>query len=69
MNYGIFKIKNLFMESEKTKNRQVELKIPTYAGKYCIGGECGFCIMISHKPSFIKRFFMNHLLGWKWYNI
>ena len=47
------------------KNNLKEIK---YKGKYCLGGECGVCIFLEEKPNVIKRFFMNHLLGWKWYN-
>jgi hypothetical protein len=47
----------------------MEFKVgPKYAGKYCIGGECGFCVFLVKKPNKVQRFFMKHLLGWEWYN-
>ena len=39
-----------------------------YIGKYCIGGDTGFCVMFEKKPNRIHRYFMKTLLGWEWIN-
>lgn len=45
----------------------IRINIPTYVGQYSLGGKGHtFCISFEHKPSFIKRFLMKHLLGFYW---
>jgi len=42
---------------------------PKYVGRYCLGGQLGFCILLPKRPNIIQRFFMKHLLGWDWYDL
>lgn len=40
-------------------------EMPNYIGYYKIGN---YHIMFEKRPTYLKRFFMNLLLGFKWYN-
>jgi len=62
MNDGSMGIQLKFKNSEKTM-----FSIPKEVGGYSLGnGTFKHIFYLPEKPSFIKRFLMKHLLGFKW---
>ena len=57
------------MREEYTTSATATFKITKHVGKYCMGGQLGFCIMFTKKPNIINRYFMKLLLGWEWIDI
>jgi len=41
----------------------------TYVGRYCLGGNIGFCIAFERKPNWFHRTMMKACLGWEWTDI